>query len=384
MNKNLMLIALSMFTWGIGEGMYIYYQPLYLQQLGADPIRIGAILGGMGIVMAITQLPAGLIGDKFGRRPVMWASWFIGTISTALMAFAPGLGIFTVGILLYAATAFVMPPMNAYITHARGNWTIGRALTSISAAYNLGAVIGPMAGGVIAEELGGIRPIYYVSLGIFVVSTIMILFIGRQPVETQSETPRMEVLKNSRFIVLLVILFFTILTTYLPQPLTANFLHDFRGVDLGRIGTLGAIGSLGNAMLAIGLGAVNARAGYLGGQVAVLLASLIIWKGTGLPWYMLGYFFLGAIRICKSLVMALTRPIIHPSQMGIAYGILETVASIAMIISPVIAGWIYTVSPEQVFVVAAVSIAIVFMVSLKFLPHDRYPSAELIITPERD
>jgi hypothetical protein len=29
MSRNLILIALSLVTWGIGEGMFIYFEPLY-------------------------------------------------------------------------------------------------------------------------------------------------------------------------------------------------------------------------------------------------------------------------------------------------------------------------------------------------------------------
>ena len=55
MNRNLALVAVSLFTWGAGEGLFIYFQTLYLQQWGADPVMIGAILGGMGIAMCIER-----------------------------------------------------------------------------------------------------------------------------------------------------------------------------------------------------------------------------------------------------------------------------------------------------------------------------------------
>jgi MFS family permease len=137
-------------------------------------------------------------------------------------------------------------------------------------------------------------------------------------------------------------------------------------------------------MLAIGLGTINARIGFLIGQMAVMLASIIIWKGTGLPWYMLGYFFLGGFRICKSLAMALARPLIHASQMGVAYGFMETVASIAIIIAPPISGYIYQFNPEMVYIVSAFIIALVLLGSIRFIPHDHIITEELLITPERD
>lgn len=384
MNRNLLIISISLFTWGIGEGMFIYFQPIYLHQLGASPLLIGTILGGMGITMAVTQIPAGYIGDRFGRLPMLWISWGFGTISAGIMALSTNLNGFVFGLLLYGATSFVMAPMNSYITHARGKWTIGRALTTSSAAFNLGAVIGPMIGGTLAEDLG-LKMVYTVATGVLVISTAMLSFAQKQPVEKHpSEVSRLSLTHNTRFITMLSLLFFTILCTYLPQPLTANFLQDVKGLNLSQIGTLGSIGSLGNAMLAIGLGTINARIGFLVGQIAVLLASVIIWKGTGLPWYMLGYFFLGGFKICKSLALALARPLIRASQMGVAYGFMEAVSSLAIIISPPIAGLIYQYKPEMIYPISAIIITLIFFISLRFIPHDHIVPEELLITPERD
>jgi MFS family permease len=241
-----------------------------------------------------------------------------------------------------------------------------------------------MIGGTLAEEMG-LKMVYSIAACILVISTIIILFAQKQPVEKHPhEESRLKITQNTRFITLLAVLFFTIFATYLPQPLTANFLQNVRGLNLSQIGTLGSIGSLGNAMLAIGLGTINARIGFLIGQMAVMLASIIIWKGTGLPWYMLGYFFLGGFRICKSLAMALARPLIHASQMGVAYGFMETVASIAIIIAPPISGYIYQFNPEMVYIVSAFIIALVLLGSIRFIPHDHIITEELLITPERD
>jgi MFS family permease len=300
------------------------------------------------------------------------------------MAFSKNLNGFVIGLLLYGATSFVMAPLNSYITHARGKWSIGRALTTVSAAFSLGAVIGPMIGGAIADDLG-LKMVYTIATGILVISTLMVFFAQKQPIEkVHHEENRQRLTHNTRFLTLLGVLFFTMLSTYLPQPLTSNFMQDYRHLTLSQIGTLGSIGSLGNAFLAIVLGTINARIGFLAGQLAVLLASMIIWKGTGLPWYMLGYFFLGGFRVCKSLSMALTRPLIHASQMGIAYGFIETVSSVAIIIAPPIAGMIYQQQPEMIFIIGALTIGLIFIASIILIPYEPGSSIETMITPERE
>lgn len=220
MPRDLLLITLSLFTWGIGEGMFIYFQPIYLQQFGANPLAIGAILGAAGVAMAIAQIPAGYLGDRYGTRPLLRASWVIGVAATILMAVAPSLSVLTIGLLLYALTAFVTPPMNSYITHARGNWSVGRALSFASGTYQLGAVIGPVAGGFLAQHYG-IGIIFRFSAVIFLVSTVIVFILRPQPIEPHDPTaPRAGFLHERSFILFLGIMFITILATYMPQPLT--------------------------------------------------------------------------------------------------------------------------------------------------------------------
>ena len=151
MNRNLALVSVSLLTWGAGEGLFLYFQTLYLQEWGADPLMIGSILGGMGVAMAVMQIPAGYLADRVGSRPVMWGSWLLGTAAAWLMALANSLPLFIAGMLTYGLTSFVLAPMNSYVTAVRGRWSPGRALTLVSAAYNLGAVIGPTIGGALAN-----------------------------------------------------------------------------------------------------------------------------------------------------------------------------------------------------------------------------------------
>ena len=88
MSNDLLLVALSLVTWGVGEGMFLYFEPLYLQELGANPVLIGGILGSVGLAMAVSYLPAGYLSDRFGRRPMLRIAWLIGMSATVIMALA--------------------------------------------------------------------------------------------------------------------------------------------------------------------------------------------------------------------------------------------------------------------------------------------------------
>ena len=53
MNRDLILVAFALITWGFGEGLFILFQPLYLEELGASPIAIGVILGCVTISFSL-------------------------------------------------------------------------------------------------------------------------------------------------------------------------------------------------------------------------------------------------------------------------------------------------------------------------------------------
>jgi MFS family permease len=375
MSLDLILLFVSLFFWGIGEGMFIYFQPIYLQQLGASTMVIAGVVSAFGASMMIAHIPAGLLADRIGRKPLLVAAWTAGMVSAFAMALARTLPLFVAGYLFYGLTAFVAAPLNSYVTAASGRLSPVRAMTLASAAYNLGAVIGPVTGGWIGSH-ASLRIVYFVSGGLYIVSTVILLFLRSQPSEVRDpESPPASLLTNTRFVTFLGVAFLTVFIMYLPQPLTPNFLQDVRHLSLESIGLLGSAGSLGNAVLNLVLGQFAARTGFLLAQVCVGLFSLLIWKGTGMPWYALGYFVLGGFRASRSLIYAQVRPIIHTAQMGLAYGVAETFNSLAVVLAPLLAGVLYTRAPASVFPVSLGLAAVGLVVSAIFAPREKSGAA---------
>jgi MFS family permease len=371
MNRDLFLVAASLFLWGFGESAFIAYQPLYLQEFGADPIVIGGILGAFGIANAIAHIPAGYFADHFGRRPVMWFAWVLGVVSTWIMAFASHLSLFVVGLLIFGLTMFVIAPLNSYVTAARGKWSVGRALTSISASFNVGAIIGPLIGGYIGDHFG-FRYIFLFAGCIFIASTIIIFLIRTQPVDQpiQGENGR-KLFTNRLFSGFLVVYFLAMFAMFLPQPLSPNFLQNQANLSLQQIGQLYSISSIGIVSLNILLGSLNAGLGYILGQVFMLAFSLIMWQQTGLFWYGMAFFLLGGFRAGRMLAVAYIRSLVDVARMGLAYGISETVSSIAMILAPPLAGFLYNFYPSMMYAISAGLIGFTILISIIYISMNR-------------
>ncbi len=369
MSVDLILLGASLFTWGIGEGMFIYFQPIYLQQLGASTMTIAAVFSAFGLAMMLAHIPAGHLADRLGRKPIIVAAWTSGLIATCVMALARTLPVFIVGMLFYGLTAFVSSPLNSYVTAARGKLTPARVMTFMSAAFNLGAVIGPLSGGWIGQR-AGLRMVYFIAAGVFVISTVVLFFLKSQPRDHHElNAPTPSLLTNTRFTGFLGIIFLVMFATYLPQPLTARFLENERGLSLSVIGLLGSVNGLGNAVFNLLLGQFSSRLGMVLVQVCVASFSLLIWRGTGLGWYAAGYFILGGYRTARAFIFSTVRVLIHPAQMGLAYGVAETFNSLSMTLAPLLAGVLYILAPVLVYPVSLGLVGVAILFTIAFAPR---------------
>lgn len=363
MGRDLILMAFALTTWGIGEGAFIGFQSLYLQELGADPLRIGTIIGSYGLAASLAHIPAGYLSDRLGRRPLLWAAWLFGALAAWIMALANTLPVFVAGMLLYSMTMFVIAPMNSYVTAARGKWSVGRVLTLISATYNTGAILGPFLGGMIGERYG-YQKIFLFAACVFILSTLIILFIRPQPVDAPvAEEKGKHLMRNSRYLYFVFAYFLATFAMYLPQPLSPNFLQNQRDLGLGQIGQLYSISSMGIVVLNLLLGQLNARIGYLVGQVAVGIFALLLWQGDGFLAYSLAFFLLGGFRVARSLATAHIRSVVSQSNMGLAFGLAETLTAFSLLIAPLLAGYLYDRDPGQIYMVSLGIIGVSLLVN---------------------
>ena len=358
--------------------MFLYLQPLYLQELGADPLKIGAILGAYGAVMALAHIPAGYLADRFGRRPLLWFAWIQGAIAAWIMALAPDLSIFVVGLFMYALTAFVIAPLNSYVTAARGRLQVGPAMLATSTAYSLGQIFGPVLGGRFGQE-HGLRAIYYVSGSLFIVSLIVILFIHRQPVEKREiGHSNLTFIRQKGFIPYSGLVFIVIAACYLPQPFTQNYLHNQIGVSIETVGLLASLVGIGVVVLNVLFSRLDTRLGFLLCQLCVACYALLLWQGSTLAWYGMAYFLVGGYRTMRTLIDALGSYIVPMTNIGLAFGILETIGGVAIMIASLLAGLIYAHNPILVYPISIIAIVFALLISVRFAPKSQ---AHLIPEP---
>ena len=371
MNRNIPIVAVALLLWGFGEGMSINFVTIYLdRQFLLSEYQIGFVLGAFGLSMAITHIPAGRLADRVGRKPLLITAWLLGLISTLIMGIALTLPLFLVGLFAYGLTAFVASPLSSYMTAARGMWPVGKVLSLTTATFGMGMALGPITGGWIGDHYG-MRVSFLMAAVVFLFSSICMFFIEGQPLDHHDPAaPPPHLKHNKEFIVLSNVIAFAIFAMYLPQPLTPNFLEGVRGLSLSETGLIFTAGALGNSLMAIFFSRVQPRRGFLLAQLLVILFAICIWKGDSLAVFALGYFLLGGFRAGRPMALAQARALVHDSQMGFTYGILETISSIIFILTPPLAGILFDLDPMVVYPLAIVLIGISIFISYRFSPRE--------------
>ncbi len=352
--------------WGLGEGMYIYYQTIYMEQLGAQPVLIGACFSIIGVVQMVIQTPAGYLTDRYGRRPMLWAGWLIAVSSVWIYYFAQSITVFLIGLFVNGLMAVGWPAQYSYIATATHKMSPSRSLTLMMSFTFIGNVLGTLISSQVSAD-SGIRIVYLLAAISVTVSALFVLSLRPQVVEKHPIVSKDQgILRNGRLMIFMAILLVVSMGTTLPYILASNFLQNQVGLNLREIGSLGVIAGIGNVVVLLFVGNLNPILAFLIGQALLGAFSGILWLGQGTVLYRLAYFCLGGIWLTKMIAVALVKQMARAEDMGLAIGMAETLKALAMILAPFLAGLLYQVSPEKPFSFGFGVVAAGFILTLAF------------------
>jgi MFS family permease len=199
----------------------------------------------------------------------------------------------------------------------------------------------------------------------------MILFVRAQPLETSltgEKRTGVRGLVQRRYIQYLAVVFVAVFSMYLAIPLSQNFLQNERGINLAQMGVLFSARSVGVVLLNLTLGQLNARIGFLLTHLCMALFALLMLQGSNFYAYLVGYLLLGSYTTARSLITAQGRSLAQASNMGVAYGIIETAAASAIILASPLAGLLYAKNPTLIYSTSLILIMGALGVAIFFSP----------------
>ncbi len=314
--------------------------------------------------MMATFIPAGFLADRYSRRKTMLGGYLFGPLAALLLALAQDWHQSIPGFLLYYASGYCIPIVNSYVADAGAGQDLNRVFTVVFSGYSLGLTLSPALGGWLGEALG-LRSIFWISAFFFASATCVVFFVAEQPVVSRSvPLDYRGLLSNRSFLLLSVLLFLLFLTLYLGQPLAPNYLQEVLGLDLPWIGLFGSAHSLGAALLAFWLGRLRGGWGLILAQGLVFLSLILLLQAPLLPLLVVSFFLRGAFTASRSLSSALVGKVAGKGSLGLAFGILSTVNSLALVVAPYLAGYLYAMRPDLPFLASIASIPAVMLLTM--------------------
>jgi MFS family permease len=154
-DRNLTILAASVFGLALGEELWLAYLPAYLSALGAGGLVVGLFGSARDLLDSAYQYPGGWLADRCGRRRALVILTTVAMAGYAVYAAAPGWPLMFVGlagVMAWKAGAF--PTTFAVIGDALPPGRRATAFSVQSVLVRVPRVIGAPIGGLLIGSLG--------------------------------------------------------------------------------------------------------------------------------------------------------------------------------------------------------------------------------------
>jgi MFS transporter, DHA1 family, tetracycline resistance protein len=139
----------------LGIGVIIPTLPDVVRRLASDPTIVNDFYGYFMAAYAVMQFFAspvlGSLSDKYGRRPILLISLCGGGLDYLMMAFAPNLIVLFIGRMISGLSGASFTVATSYIADVSDDSNRSANFGLIGAAFGIGFIIGPLAGGVLGQ-----------------------------------------------------------------------------------------------------------------------------------------------------------------------------------------------------------------------------------------
>ena len=283
---NLISVWFGCFFTGLAISQILPFLPLYISQLGVNSHEALSMWSGLTfsvtfLISAIVSPLWGSLADRKGRKLMLLRASLGMAIAILLQAFATNVWQLFLLRGIMGLTSGYIPNAMALVASQVPRERSGWALSTLATAQISGVIGGPLMGGFIADHVG-LRPVFFITAMLLIVSFMVTLFLIKEGVRpTLKKSERLSgkaVFASLPYPALVISLFFTTLVIQLCNgsisPILALFIKSM-APDSNNIAFLsGLIASVPGVSALISA----PRLGKLGDRIGterILMATLI-------------------------------------------------------------------------------------------------------------
>jgi MFS transporter, DHA1 family, multidrug resistance protein len=376
--RNLYVLWIAETLTVLGFCLSYPFLPFYLAELGAESFEsrawwAGAMSASSAAFMAITAPFWGMAADRWGRKPMVVRAMVCGAVTTGLMGLVVAPWQLLVLFILDGALSGTVAAAMTMVAVTTPRERLGYALGLLQTAIFTGFSLGPLIGGVLADQIG-YRPVFGIGAAMLLLAAILVITQTREVftptrrsvsgVDGLARMPGLRVILMVGALPAAVGMMFALrATTGAMMPILPLFVEDLAAPD-ARLATLAGltfgISGIGSAVASLVIGRASDRIGHrlvlivTGFGVAALFLPLALVQS---PWQLIVCYGLlgiatgGIIPSAQAVVADLT-PV---DRRGVVFGVTSAAASFGGFVGPLGGSLLATtVDLRFVFVVSAV------------------------------
>lgn len=344
--------------------MVIPLLPFYAQDFQATPWQIGLLISSYSWMQFFFSPIFGSISDKYGRRPILFWSIIGSGIGYLMIGLAGSLMMVFAGRILGGITGANLSTAQAYIADITTRENRAKGMGLFGMAFGLGFIMGPALAGILSK-FGHEIP-FYVAAVISFANAVLLYFIlpeSRKFSEAVKEkkgriAELIESVKDSRFAIItleyfLLVMAFSMMTTAFPLYTSHSF-----GYDASQTGwVLAYVGLLAVIMQGGLLGKLSKKFGET--NLVIVGCLMLVLSFISVPFVSKDSFGLLGL-LAGASCFAIGNSISSPSltslasknasefEQGKALGVMQSAASLARAISPMLTGFLLNNAQNQV------------------------------------
>jgi len=331
-----------------------------------------------GIAMAVASPIWGILGDRYGRKPMLIRSMLGGAITVGIIYFAQNPAELVVLRLLQGATSGTVAAATALVAAETPRSRVGWALGVVTSAVALGSAIGPVVGGLAAEFLG-LRLVFLGGGVLLALSLIPVLAIVRESPLPPRVGPRVSTLAllneqpglRHALTVLIGAQGLVSICTSATQQLVVLRLLEMITTGVSAVSGLGfGLAGLASSVAAVGYTRVTRRLGYVRTAAAAsgLMALAVLLIGIS-PWTSVVVIAIGLSGLFSGVVIPATASMIgletpHDAQSTV-FGFNASSVAFGFFLGPLIGGGVAAATSDvsvSLYVIAALAVLLAVFV----------------------
>jgi multidrug resistance protein len=375
--KTIVLIAVLIDV--LGFGMVIPILPFYVTEFGAEPTTVTALFMSFSLFSFFSAPLLGALSDRVGRRPVMILSIVSTAVGWFVFAGAQSLWQLFLGRIIDGAAAGNFTTAQSYLVDlSRDEEERTHNLGLVGAVFGIGFVLGPLLGGLLSQVSHAFP--FWIAGALAMANAIGAVFILPETHHRRETSHRLELnplvpilrgFRDARLRPVLTTWFLFAVAFVAGQSVFALFTRDVfafsafaTGMSFTLVGVVVVINQ-GVFLKRVWLKRFDLQA-LERIMLAVLAVSLGLMATASFPLFVIALLGMGTGQaVLRVTVTSQAAGLAGSGRKGEVMGVISGLMSLAMVISPLVAGALFEVNPSIPFILASLLLALGLGISLR-------------------